>query len=71
MTTDSNTIKEFLTPNELIELLKISKPTLYRLTDSRTIPFYKIKGAIRFEKKDVLEYLEKNRIESAGEMLWV
>ena len=69
MTTDSNTIKEFITPNELIKLLRISKPTLYRLTDSRAIPFYKIKGAIRFEKKDVLDYLEKNRIESVIEII--
>lgn len=59
----SNTIIKLYTPNELGKLLNISKTTVYRLIDSRKIPFYKIKGSIRFAENDVVKYLEENRIE--------
>jgi len=55
---------QFLTPDELAQFLKISKPTIYRLVDNRKIPFYRINGSLRFDKKDILDYLQKNRIET-------
>lgn len=64
MTTDFNTIIRLYTTDELAELLNVSKPTVYRLIETRNIAFYRIKGCIRFTEKDVMKYLEKNRIES-------
>ena len=63
MNTSSNTIPKLLTPDELAEFLQISKTSVYRMIEKRLIPFFKVKGSLRFDKQDVLEYLQKNRIE--------
>ena len=52
-----------ITPRELAVSLHISRTSVYRLIDQRKIPFYKIKGSIRFKQDDVMSYLENNRIE--------
>jgi excisionase family DNA binding protein len=59
---------QLLTPNELAEMLKISKPTIYRLVEKRSLPFCKIGGSLRFQVKEVVAYIEKCRIKSADEM---
>lgn len=53
----------FITPDELAEIFKISKSSIYRLIDKRQIPFFKIGGKLRFAQKDVNNYLENVRIE--------
>ncbi|MCK9578946.1 MAG: helix-turn-helix domain-containing protein [Methanoregula sp.] len=65
---DSKEKIELLTTAELAEFLRISMPSVYRLVEQRIIPFYKIKGVIRFAKGEVLEYLQHNRIESANKL---
>ena len=52
---------ELLTRKELAKLLKISEKTIDRLREGRKIPFCKVGRSIRFNKKDVLEYLEQNK----------
>jgi excisionase family DNA binding protein len=64
MKTDSNTILKLYKIDEVARLFGISKTTMYRLVDSRKIPFFKIKGNIRFSEDDLLSYLDVNRIES-------
>ena len=66
MPTNSNPTTEFLTPDELAQMLKISKAGVYRLINRRFIRFYKVMGSIRFEKGDVLSFLENNRVEVIG-----
>ena len=66
MQSNSNQTTELLTPDELAHMLKISKVGVYRLVDKRLIRFYKVMGSIRFEKNDVLTYLQNNRVESGG-----
>ncbi len=61
MSTKPNSNK-LLSVNDLIEYFNISKATAYRLINSRKITFYKIGGCIRFDKQDILDYLEKNKI---------
>ena len=56
-------LPELLTKDEVVEIFKTSKSSICRLMDGRKIPFHKIGGGIRFNKKDILEYLEKNKIE--------
>jgi excisionase family DNA binding protein len=59
-------IPKLLTPDELAHALRISKVGVYRLVEKRTIPFYKVRGSLRFDQKDVIEFLQRNRIGSAG-----
>jgi len=63
MTIGLNTIKKLYSTEELADILNVSKVTIYRLVESRKIPFYKIKGSIRIAENDVLNFLEQNRIE--------
>ena len=62
MLTDSHPI-ELLTRDELMQMLKISKAGVYRLVGKRQIPFYKVGGTLRFDRRDIIEYLQCNRIE--------
>jgi len=64
MKTDSHTTLRLLTPDEMADLLRISKSTLYRLIEKRKIPFYKVEGSLRFLKRDIVSYLDKNRVDS-------
>ena len=66
MPTGHNPTIELLTPDELADMLKISKPGVYRLIAQRQIRFYKVRGSIRFDKNDVVSYLEQNRVELIG-----
>ena len=65
MQIDSNAekIKAFLTPEELADMLEISKATVYRLVNKRQIPFNKIGGSLRFRKTDIDKFLDAERIE--------
>lgn|GEM_PF-1163974 len=54
---------QFLTPNELAEMMKISKTTVYRMIDKRQLPFYKMGGSLRFRMDEIMAYIEECRIE--------
>lgn len=56
-------ISSLLSVDDFAKMLKMSKTTVYRIISSRKIPFYKIGHNIRFAEKDILKYLEDNRIE--------
>lgn len=62
---EENSIKntKLLSPSDLAKMLNVSLPTIYRLVTGRTISFYKVGGSLRFSEKDVIKYLENNRIE--------
>lgn len=47
-----------LTVNEVAEFFKISKSSVYRMVESGMLQHYKIRGAMRFDEKDLLHYLE-------------
>lgn len=66
MPTGSNPIPNLITPDELADLLRISKVGVYRLVEKRLIPFYRVRGSLRFDKKDVMAYLADQRVESVG-----
>ncbi|MBL7057806.1 helix-turn-helix domain-containing protein [Patescibacteria group bacterium] len=56
--------ENLIRPEELAKLLNVSKTSVYRIVESRAIPFFKIKGSLRFEKSDIADYLKSNRVES-------
>ena len=66
---EKNTIPKFLTPDEVCAMLKISKGTLYNLTFSRKIPFYKIVG-LRFKLEDILAWIEEKRVDTYENRSW-
>jgi len=66
MSASQNPTSEFLTPDELASMLKISKTGVYRLIGKRKIRFHKFMGSIRFERSDVLTFLRQSRIELVG-----
>ena len=51
--------EEIFKTSEAADFLKISKPTLYKLINSNSIPFIKIGDQKRFRKSDLLN-LGKN-----------
>jgi excisionase family DNA binding protein len=67
MPIDSGSVFELLTIAEVAEVLKISEPGMRRLQQRRAIPFIKVGGSVRFSKRDVAAYLERNRVESIGQ----
>ena len=64
MLTHSNPTIELLTPDEVARMLKISKAGVYRLIEKRLVPFSKVMGSIRFDRKDIMSYLKNNRVET-------
>ncbi|RYU93751.1 helix-turn-helix domain-containing protein [Emticicia agri] len=50
-----------MTIEEASKFLQIPKNTLYKYTHERSIPFRKIGRSLRFNQKDLVEWLEENR----------
>ena len=65
MPTDSFLV-ELLTIAELAKMLKISVMSVRRLQGAR-IPFLKVGGSVRFLKRDILAYLENQRVVPIGQ----
>lgn len=51
-------MKDILNAKEACEFLSISRTKLYELK-KEGLPYYKIGKAIRFNRKDILEWLKK------------
>ncbi len=57
-------IDSLLTIKDVAMLLKISATSVRRLQQGRHLPFIKVGGSIRFDQRDVIEYLKKARVDS-------
>jgi excisionase family DNA binding protein len=53
---------ELLTVKEVAKLLQLSVPGVRELQARRQLPFIKVGGAVRFEKRDIVEYLKRRKI---------
>ncbi|MBI5021143.1 MAG: helix-turn-helix domain-containing protein [Ignavibacteriales bacterium] len=60
----ASSIPTLLTPKEAAVLLRISKASLYRLVDSRVVPFHRVGRGLRFADEDIKAYLASSRVES-------
>lgn len=56
-----------LTIDEVAAIFRVSKATVYRMIESRLIPFYKIGRAIRFSESEIATYLESQRVKAKNE----
>lgn len=54
--------KRLMKPREAAEMLAVSRATLYRMVDQRTIFAHKVGGSLRFSWDDLNDYLEGTRI---------
>ena len=57
-----NIIPKILTRKELAEYLRITEKTVDRLK-RKAIPFHRVGRTIRFNRNDVLDYLESVKVE--------
>jgi excisionase family DNA binding protein len=57
------TVPDLLNVRELSSLLRISNTGVYRLVESRKIPFYRLPRGLRFDRKDVEAFLSQLRVE--------
>jgi excisionase family DNA binding protein len=58
---------DLMTPKEVSQLLHISVGSLANLrVQGGFIPFYKVGGAIRYSRKQILEYLKKSERRSTA-----
>jgi len=55
---------ELLTVREVAKLLQLSVPGVRELQARRHLPFIKVGGALRFEKRDIVEYLKRRKVAS-------
>ena len=61
MTTDSTVL---LNVEELAELLRVSKTSIYRLVERRQIPFHRLPRGLRFNRQDIQAFLDKTHVDS-------
>ncbi len=54
---------ELLNLQEVAQLLRLAPISIYRMVAKRLIPVYRISRRMRFNKKDVMEYLERSKSE--------
>ena len=55
---------ELLTVKEVAKLLLLSEPGVRELQARRQLPFIKVGGAVRFEKRDIIEYLKRRKVDA-------
>jgi excisionase family DNA binding protein len=57
---------DLLTIREAANLLRLSVSGVRRLRRQRRIPFIKLGGSIRFDRRDLVSLLNKNRVKTIG-----
>lgn len=58
--------QEMLLPDEVAEILRISKASVYRLVERRDIRFCRVCGLLRFRRSDVEQFLRAGSVEPIG-----
>lgn len=64
-------IPDLLTVEEVAKLFKILKSSVYRMVESRIIPYYKLRSGLRFAEEDVVQYLESQRVKPRDEWFYL
>lgn len=59
---DMPVFPEFLTKDDLIRILKISRPTINRLMKQKAFPFIKLERRVLFRKSDIDRFLESKTV---------
>ena len=56
--------ERYLTEAELSRLLKVTQRTLIEHRNNAKLPYYKFGGRILYKENDIIQILEKNRMEA-------
>ena len=59
---DTPFCSEFLTKDDLIRILKVSRPTINRWMKNRAFPFIKLERRVLFRKADIDRFLESKTV---------
>ena len=59
---DSPISSEYLTKDQLVQYLKLSRPTINRLMKQRAFPFIKLERRVLFRKADIDRFLESKLV---------
>lgn len=59
--------KEYLSIDEIVELLHLSKSTIYKMTSQKEIPHMKLGSRLYFSKEKILEWLKEHEIREEKE----
>ena len=65
---ENNTLK-LLTVNELSQIIRLKKSSIYSLIYKRSIPYVKINSKTLFKLSDIKKFIEQNTHESLKEQL--
>jgi excisionase family DNA binding protein len=60
-------VRRLLTPDEVADLLRVSKTSVYRLVERRALPFFRVSGLLRFDQEDIEAFLGAGRVAPMGE----
>jgi excisionase family DNA binding protein len=52
-----------MTPDEAAVFLRLSKSTLYRLVERRSLRFFRVSGVLRFDRRDVEAFVRQGLVE--------
>jgi len=66
-----NGLPKLMTVGEVAAYFKVSNNTVYRMVETRIIPFYKISGLIRFFESEIVSFLESQRVKPKEEWFLV
>jgi excisionase family DNA binding protein len=66
MSIDCDPPIDLLTIREAANVLRLSVSGVRRLQRQRQIPFIKLGGSIRFDRRDLISLLNKNRVQTIG-----
>ena len=58
--------RKLLTLDEVAELLRVSKTSVYRLVERRALRFYRVSGLLRFDNADIEAFLGAGCVEPVG-----
>lgn len=61
-----NIKQRVLTIKDACDYLQVSRPTLYRYMKLGGLAHIKLAGAVRFFEKDIVKFLDSNRVMSGG-----
>ena len=54
--------ERYVTIGEVMELLSISRSTIYQWTSEQFIPHYKIKGHLRFKLSEIENWMKRRKV---------
>jgi excisionase family DNA binding protein len=66
MPIDCDPSTDLLTIREAANLLRLSVSGVRRLQRQRRIPFIKLGGSIRFDRRDLTNFVNRNRVQAIG-----